>query len=252
MANSGYIQLRRGLSEHVRDGRLSFSEASLYVFMIMDTNPNTGVCFGSAGLFAAIYGISSRTCRECLENLEKKGYIRRFPIRGKHGSYPILINKFMCSIGAMKGKYVNISKSSSCNNIYYENCDDSVDESVNDDVNESVNDIAGSKRLETRDKKKTEQVHEEIKSKPVKKENSIVDEIYKAYPRHDAPKDAKKAITKALNEIAPDRDGNWLLERTEIYAKQRRAITDKDPSAKQFTPLPATWFNRGSYDAGDL
>jgi len=154
---SGFIQLRRGLSEHVRDGRLSFFEASLYVFILMDAHPATGVCFGSAGLFSAVYGIPSRTCRDALEKLEIKGYLKRFPTRGRHGSYPILVNKYRCSIGAMKGMYVNCSKSVNYESIIYELCDESVDDgaaaSVNDDVNEGVNDSAASKILETREKR---------------------------------------------------------------------------------------------------
>jgi hypothetical protein len=71
---SGFIQLRRGLFEHVRDGRLSFFETSLYVAIIVDANPATGICYGSAGLFATIFGLAPRTVREALEKLEKKGY----------------------------------------------------------------------------------------------------------------------------------------------------------------------------------
>jgi hypothetical protein len=157
VGTSGFIQLRRGLSEHVRDGRLSFFEASLYVFILMDANPATGLCFGSAGLFAAVYGISGRTCRDALEKLELKGYLKRFPVRGKHGSYPILVNKFRCSDGAMKGKYVNCIKSTSYTSIIYELCDDGVNgsavASVNDDGNEGVNESATSKILETREEK---------------------------------------------------------------------------------------------------
>ena len=33
--------------------------------------------------------------------------------------------------------------------------------------------------------------------------DSIVDEIYRAYPRHSAPRDAKKAIVAALRRVAP-------------------------------------------------
>ena len=146
-ANSGFVQLRRGLAEHVRTGRLSFLEASLYIFILMDTNPSTGVCYGSAGLFATVYGIPTRTCRDALEKLEKKGYFRRFPTPGKHGSYPILINKFLCSDGAMKGMYVNALESESCDNIYYESCDEHVKEHVKEDVKES----AASKRIENRE-----------------------------------------------------------------------------------------------------
>lgn len=151
--SSGFIQLRRGLSEHVRTGRLTFFEASLYVFILMDANPTTGICFGSAGLFSALYSVSARTCRDALENLEKKGYMRRFPTRGKHGSYPILINKFLCTDGAMKGKHVNSLKSTSYEDIVYESCDDDGDDSGNGSVKESVNDSAASKRIENRERK---------------------------------------------------------------------------------------------------
>lgn len=139
---SGYVQLRRGLSQHVRDGRLTFFEASLYAFILMDADPSSGLCHGSAGLYAAIYGLSSRTCRDALEKLESKGYLRRFSRQGRHGSYPILINKFKCSDGAMKGRYVNALKTEDYRNILYESRDESVngdgDESVNEDVNESA------------------------------------------------------------------------------------------------------------------
>lgn len=150
---SGFIQLRRGLSEHVRDGRLSFFEAALYVFILMDTNPATGLCYGSAGLFAAVYGVSSRTCRDALEKLESKGYLKRFPTRGKHGSYPILLNKFVCSIGAMKGLYVNSDKSKSCKEIVYLKRDEGVIDNVNDGVDDNVDESAGSKILDTGDGK---------------------------------------------------------------------------------------------------
>jgi hypothetical protein len=149
--STGFLQLRRGLFEHVKDGRVSFFEASLYVAILSDANPSTGVCYGSAGLFAALYSLSSRTCRDALEKLEEKGYLRRFPTRGKHGSYPILVNKFRCSDGAMKGKYVNCSKSIDCNKITYDLCDDGVNEGAVASVNEGVNDSAV--RVDTRDKK---------------------------------------------------------------------------------------------------
>ena len=151
IGGSGFVQLRRGLFEHVRDGRLSFFEASLYVAILSDTNPSTGLCYGSAGLFSVVYSVPTRTCRDALEKLEQKGYLRRFPTRGKHGSYPILVNKFRCSSGAMSGLYVNSDKSSSCDNIIYDIRLDGVNENVNDNGNDGVNDSAA--RVDTRDKK---------------------------------------------------------------------------------------------------
>lgn len=220
VGNSGYIQLRRGLSEHVRDGRLSFFEASLYVFILVDTNPATGICYGSAGLFAAIYSVSSRTCRDALEKLEIKGYLKRFPTRGKHGSYPILLNKFLCSVGAMKGMYVNCYKSDTCTSIAYDVCDESVNESAAGDVNDGVNESAGSKRQETRNKKQ-----ETKKQKPLPKDKPPVDERFALFKedfekdfrylnRADAPWDAREGAGLS----------RWLKANPKITQEQWRAI----------------------------
>lgn len=78
-----------------------------------------------------------------------------------------------------------------------------------------------------------------------------VDEIYKAYPRHRAPVPGKKAIAKALKEIAKRGEPNpseFLLGKVKLFAKARKAAMRTDPRAMQFTPHPATWFNGGSYD----
>lgn len=73
-----------------------------------------------------------------------------------------------------------------------------------------------------------------------------VERVYQAYPRKVAKAGAVKAITKALETIAK-REGvkdpvTWLLGRVEAYARTR---VGQDP---KYTPHPATWFNRGSYD----
>lgn len=62
--------------------------------------------------------------------------------------------------------------------------------------------------------------------------------IYAAYPKKVAKKDALKAIEKALSEV----DGEWLLLMTRQYADARKGQDD------QYTPYPATWFNRGHYN----
>lgn len=217
---SGFVQLRRGISEHVRDGRLSFFEASLYVFIVMETNPSTGLCYGSAGLFAAIYGISPRTCRDALEKLEQKKYLRRFPTRGKHGSYPILINKFLCSAGAMKGLYVNSLKSESYSNVYYEKRDDSVNDSAVASVNESVNESAASKILDTREERL-----ETKKQRPSAKVKPLPDERFADF-RNDF-----ETAFKFINKIPAPWDGTeatqlsrWLKKNPTITRGQWQAI----------------------------
>jgi hypothetical protein len=251
--STGFLQLRRGLFEHVKDGRVSFFEASLYVAILSDANPSTGVCYGSAGLFAALYSLSSRTCRDALEKLEEKGYLRRFPTRGKHGSYPILVNKFRCSDGAMKGKYVNCSKSTDWNKVVYDLCDDGVNEGAVASVNEGVNDSAA--RVDTRDKKQDKKqlplLDDEHRAVIVEQEMKI----YEAYPRKVAPDKAIKAIQKSVERLV---EGNsrhppmdeisarrFLWKKSAEYAASPAG--QKSISTEDFRPHPSTWFNQGHY-----
>ncbi len=71
--------------------------------------------------------------------------------------------------------------------------------------------------------------------------------IYACYPRKVGGKAAAlKAITKALEKISKREDVDdaflWLKDSVEAFAAS--------PAGKRgkFTPYPATWFNRGSYD----
>lgn len=71
---------------------------------------------------------------------------------------------------------------------------------------------------------------------------SLIEEIYSSYPKKKDKIAAFKAIERAVKRIMPSRDGQWLLERTRRYAASREYADE------QFTPYPATWFNRGGYD----
>ena len=79
----------------------------------------------------------------------------------------------------------------------------------------------------------TEQKHKKIISR------SALEEIYQAYPKKVGKEAALKAIEKAVRSNG--HDAAWFLERVKVYAREREG---EDP---QYTPHPATWFNRGSY-----
>jgi hypothetical protein len=68
----------------------------------------------------------------------------------------------------------------------------------------------------------------------------VLEGVYQAYPRHVGKAAALKAIRKAI--LGNGHDSAWMLERVKLYATARAG---EDPD---FTPNPATWFNRGSYD----
>jgi hypothetical protein len=81
-----------------------------------------------------------------------------------------------------------------------------------------------------------------LKKKTPKISESVLTEIYQAYPRHVGKQEALLAIEKAIHEIAPSRDAQWLLGRTRAFAQQRRGEDE------QFTPYPATWFNKKRFE----
>jgi hypothetical protein len=77
------------------------------------------------------------------------------------------------------------------------------------------------------------------------------EEIYQAYPRHVSKQAALKAIKKARKAVhgrGVEHPGEWLLERTKQYATVRREVEATDPTQRQYTPYPASWFNAGRYD----
>ena len=70
-----------------------------------------------------------------------------------------------------------------------------------------------------------------------REEKRRIDNIYDAYPRKVGKANALKAIGKSLKKEAYE----FLLSKTKAFAQSRNG---EDP---QFTPYPATWFNREHY-----
>jgi hypothetical protein len=99
-----------------------------------------------------------------------------------------------------------------------------------------------------------EKLAESPKPTKVTVPTALAELIYRAYPRHVAPGDAREAILKAIVRIAKA-DGisqsdaaEKLLQRVERYAVQvKRAGKEME-----FVPYPATWLNKERYDDDSL
>jgi hypothetical protein len=116
---NGFLQLRRGVFEHVRDGRMSLVDYAVHSYITAQADTRTGIWNGSAGALAGELSLSRRKARRLIERLSRGGYIKRFPVPGKHVCYPILIHKFSITDGQHKGEQLNAIASSSPVNLEY-------------------------------------------------------------------------------------------------------------------------------------
>lgn len=142
---NGFLQLRRGIFEHVREGRMSHMDALIFIYIMAQADTRTGVWKGSAGALAGELGVSPRTARGVMERLSQRGYIRRFPVPGKHSCYPILIHKFLITDGEHRGEHLNARDSIDYAALRYLTSE----ERVEDYGEHSVGHSAAQKRIET-------------------------------------------------------------------------------------------------------
>jgi hypothetical protein len=143
LRSNGFVQLRRGLQEHITNGSMSVGQLGIYCLILWNADPSTGIWCGSAGVIAALSGESPRTCRHALDRLEKAEYIKRFFVQGSRLSYPILVHRFNCSDGAMKGKRLNALETKDYRHIVYEGSEPERSERGSEAVGESGSELAG-------------------------------------------------------------------------------------------------------------
>ena len=117
-SGSGFYKRRRGILEHLEAGKLSLLDLGIHDFLCLKANPIVGngsifppgVWQGSATAILAhspCGNISERMIQRSLKHLEKIGFIKRWRVSGKHGSYPILISRF--SVRTQEGKEYTIN-----------------------------------------------------------------------------------------------------------------------------------------------
>lgn len=144
--SNGFLQLRRGLWEHVRDARLSITGALAFIYICSQADTRTGIWKGCAKSLSGELGIPERTARDVLEKMEHGDYIRRFAVPGRHACYPILVHKYPISQGEHDGEQLNALESKSPAELSYFSCEQ--------DGEHSVEHGAAQRIQETRDRRK--------------------------------------------------------------------------------------------------
>jgi hypothetical protein len=135
---NGFAPIRRGLWEHVRDGRMSHLEALAFVYICSQSDTRTGTWKGCAKSLAGELGMKERTARDVLEKMEHGDYIRRFAVPGLHSCYPILIHKFPITQGEHNGEQLNALESKSPIDLAYFSREQDGEQSVEHGVEHSA------------------------------------------------------------------------------------------------------------------
>lgn len=146
---NGFLQLRRGVWEHVRDGRMSVTVALAFIYICCEADTRTGIWKGSAKSLSGELGIPERTARDVLEKMEHGDYIRRFAVPGRHSCYPILVHKFEITQGEHNGEQLNALESKSPAELSYFPREQSVERNGERGVEHG----AAQRRIENRKKK---------------------------------------------------------------------------------------------------
>lgn len=118
---SGYVQLRRGLMEHLQDGRLSLLEYAVLIGLILLASKETGSGTINANTLGAFMGEDldyesdvprnrQRGKQRLLRNLEAKGYIFRQIVPHSKRAYRFWVNKYLVTDGPNKSRRLDLSQ----------------------------------------------------------------------------------------------------------------------------------------------
>ena len=73
----GFVRLRRGILEHLQDGRIRPMEFAAFLTILLAADHRNGAWQGSARSLARLMGLSRRYCQKLLARLEGRGYVTR-------------------------------------------------------------------------------------------------------------------------------------------------------------------------------
>ena len=97
MSVSGFVQLRRGIIEHLTSGRMDSDEFAAYSLIILLADHKTGIWNGSAKALRTYLHWQHGKTKFVLRSLISNGYISRNHIPGRIGNYQISVSKYFPS-----------------------------------------------------------------------------------------------------------------------------------------------------------
>ena len=231
---NGFLPLRRGLWEHVRDGRMSITEALAFIYICSQADTRTGIWKGCSKSLSGELGIPERTARDVLEKMEHGDYIRRFAVPGRHICYPILIHKFLITQGEHNGEHLNAKESTTPADLRYI----SREQGVEQGVEHSVEHGAAQRRSEKREERKAKpcfalpdwvpletwneflEMRESLRATPTEKAKALlVEKLQKLKCSGQDPKSVlEQSIERSWKGVFPVSTFYWLAAETGMRA----------------------------------
>ncbi len=194
---SGYVKSRRGILEHLRSGKITKEEYTIFDILVKLADPSTGGWIGSAKAIAGNFNFSMRITRRTLETLERKGYIKRFTKPGKHTNYPILINKYDVTQGSKQGTRLNAAATIDYDYPVYESCQHEGEDGGQ--LWEQHKSPKREKKLEKEKEKKTNPPSVVFRCEFFEVEEELHKALEEAYPAVDLIREYKKARAWVLS-----------------------------------------------------
>jgi hypothetical protein len=118
-----YIPVPSYIFDDLENSSLTLNGMLTYILLLRQVDFETGIWNGCGKkLELALDGqLSGRTMLRTLEELEEKGYVKRFPKKkGARGNYPVLIHKYPVRFGPQDGRRLNALKTTDLKNPVYE------------------------------------------------------------------------------------------------------------------------------------
>jgi hypothetical protein len=145
---SGWYPRRRGILQHLDEGRISLLDLAVHDFLCLLADHKTGVAWASSEKIHALCPaeINSRAIRRSLAKMEALGWLKRFCVRGRRGNYPILIARYFVRDVSGNWLSVNVARTTDLRNIQFDPVRDQsflVSRADREDVHEPVGELSG-------------------------------------------------------------------------------------------------------------
>lgn len=109
--NAGFVKLRRGIIDHVRDGNLNTSEFAVFQLLVLLADSSTGSqTINAVVLRSYLQDMTRDTAQRTLVSLEKKGFIFRLRPASSRRAYRYFVNKYEATTGPHRLRRTDLSQ----------------------------------------------------------------------------------------------------------------------------------------------